>query len=437
MSVASQRNEPIIQQPARPKGERRRTPWPLLLVILALLAALVVVPFMLLRPKADVFTVRSFETAVVERGTLVEYVRGGGTLVPRHERSVLAPGAGVLADWLVAEGDDVVAGQLLGHVDSPELQRELADRQADLAQAERRRSELELEQAAAVREAASNLARLERAVTEAQTALDSARTLYALGAIPRKDVEAAEATVRSAGQAVDDARADESNAAARRELARSGAAADVERARGALELATSQVAASELRSPITGRVIELSAVVGDNVAARSVLVTIAGTDDLRVDAEFSESQARLLAVGQPANLRIAGVDYQGSVALVAQQAQQSAQAGGLVVRAALVFNEPPAGLRLGGSVTIEVETGRREDALYLPRGAYLTTGGERLAFVVDGEEARRVPVVFGLIDGNKVEVRSGLEAGERVITTSYEAYKEYVSVKLASEGELR
>ena len=192
MSIASQRNEPIIQQPARPKGERRRTPWPLLLVILALLAALVIVPFMLLRPKADVFTVRSFETAVVERGTLVEYVRGGGTLVPRHERSVLAPGAGVLVDWLIAEGDDVAAGQLLGHVDSPELQRGGADK------AQRRASELELEQAAAVREAASVLARLERTVSEARTALDSARTLYALGAIPRKDVEAAEAAGRSA-----------------------------------------------------------------------------------------------------------------------------------------------------------------------------------------------------------------------------------------------
>lgn len=436
MSVTSQRNEPIIQHPVRPKGERRRTPWLLLLVILALLAALVIVPFMLLRPKADVFTVRSFETAVVERGTLIEYVRGGGTLVPRHERSVLAPGAGVLADWLVAEGDDVVAGQLLGHVDSPDLQRELADKEADLAQAERRQSELALEHSAAVREAASAIARLERAVTEAQTALDSARMLYALGAIPRRDLEAAELALGSAELAVEDARADERNAAARRELARSGAAADVERARGALELATGQAAASELRSPIAGRVIELSAAVGDNVAARSVLVTIAGIDDLRVDAEFGEAQARLLAAGQPANLRIAGVDYPGSVALVAQQAQQSSQ-GGLVVRASLVFAAPPAGLRLGASVSVEVETGRMDDALYLPRGPYLTTGGEKMAFVVEGADARRVPVVFGLIDGNKVEVRSGLEAGERVITSSYEAYKEYASVKLASEGEVR
>jgi HlyD family secretion protein len=197
------------------------------------------------------------------------------------------------------------------------------------------------------------------------------------------------------------------------------------------------VGASELRSPLTGRVIEVPIAVGDSVTGRAVLITIAGTDDLRVDAEFSEAQARLLAVGQAASLRIAGVDYPGSVAVVAQQAHQSSALGGPAVRASLVFNDPPLGLRLGASVSIEVEIGRKDDALLLPRGAYLTTGGERLAYVVTGDEAERLTVVYGLIDGNKVEVRNGLTAGDRVITTSYEAFKEYASVKLASEGEIK
>lgn len=426
-----------MQAPIRPKGEKRRTPWPMLLVILALLAALVIVPFMLLRPEADVYTVRTYETAVVESGTLVEYVRGAGTLVPRHERSLLAPGAGVVADWLVAEGDEVSAGQLLGLVDAPELRREVVAKEADLEESERRQAELALSQAAAVRQAQSDMQRLERAVLDARNAYASARTLYDLGAIPRVELEAAEAALRTAEQAVADAQVEAGGAEAARALARESAAAALERAQSALELATGQVAAAELRAPITGRVIALAAAVGDSVAARSVLVTIAGTDDLQVDAEFSEAQARLLAVGQPANLRIAGVDYPGSVAVVAQQAHQSAALGGPAVRTSLLFNEAPEDMRLGASVSIEVEVGRREDALFLPRGAYLTTGGERLAYVVEGEEARRATVTYGLIDGNRIEVRSGLEVGDRVITSSYEAYREYASVKLASEGEIK
>jgi HlyD family secretion protein len=432
----SLRSESIVQESARPKGEKRRSPWSLLLVVLLVLAVLVIVPFMLLRPEADVFTVRSFETAVVESGTLVEYVRGGGTLVPRHERSLLAPGAGVLAVWLVAEGDEVLAGALLGHLDSPELQREVADREADLAQAERRVAELALEHGAAERAAASLLARLERELAAAEAEITSVRALFELGAAARSEVDAAEQAVLLAERALAGERVNQRDAEAGRELARTGAAAAVERAQEAVLLAQGQAGALELRSPITGRVIELFAAVGEGVAARAVLVTVAGTDDLRVDAEFSESQARLLAVGQPANLWVAGVDYAGSVAQVAQQAHSSS-GGGQVVRTSLVFDEPPAGLRLGASASVEVETGRKDDALYLPRGPYLTTGGERLAFVVEGSEARRETVVFGLVDGNRVEVRSGLEAGERVITSSYEAFKEYTSVKLAPEGEVR
>lgn len=437
LRVSSRSNEPIVQSTARPKGEKRRTPWRMLLVILVVLAALVIVPFLWLRPEPDVYTVRTYETAVVESGTMIEYVRGAGTLVPRHERSVLAPGAGVLSDWLVAEGDEVIQGQVLGFVDSPELQREVASREGDLAEAERRHSELALSQAAAVRQAESNLVRLEQVVVEARADLRSARTLYDLGAIPRVDLEAAESALQMAERAVEDAQIEEIDAEAGRRLARSGAVAAVERAHAAVELAAGQVAASELHAPITGRVIAIVSSVGDTVVARSVLISIAGTDDLRVDAEFSEAQARLLSVGQPANLRIAGMDYMGSVSTVAQQAHQSAALGGPAVRTSLVFEEAPNDLRLGASVSIEVEVGRREDAMTLPRGAYLTTGGERLAFVVEGDEARRATVVYGLIDGNKVEVRSGLEVGDRVITSSYEAYREYASVKLASEGEIR
>lgn len=432
------KHEPIVNAPARPRGEKRRSSWPLLLLVLAVLAALAVVPFWLLAPRPEVYTVRSFETATVEVGPLVEYVRGAGTLVPRLERSLLAPGTGLLADWLVAEGDEVDHGELLGLLDSPELLREVSDREAELAQAERRVAELELEGGVREREEANRLAGLERELDAAREGLAVTRALFELGAASRTELEAAEGSARLADRALTDGRADAQAARASRELALRGAAAAVERAHVAAAEARARAGSLELRAPIAGRVVELRAEPGESVTARSVLATVAATDDLRVEAEFSETQARLLAAGQPAALRVAGADYPGSVARVAQQTQapRSGQ-GGPVVPVALAFDEPPAGLRLGASVAVEVEVGRREDALYLPRGPYLTTGGERLAYVVDGGEARRVTVVFGLVDGNRVEVRSGLTAGQRVITSSYEAFKEHETVRLAPAGEAR
>jgi HlyD family secretion protein len=122
------------------------------------------------------------------------------------------------------------------------------------------------------------------------------------------------------------------------------------------------------------------------------------------------------------------------VTQVAAQAQ-AAEGGGATVPVVLNFDAVRPGLRIGASAGVEIVVGRREGA-YLPRGPYLTTGGERLAYVVSGDEALRQTVVFGLIDGDRVEVRDGLTAGQRVVTSSYEAFKDREAVRLAPEGEI-
>lgn len=429
-------HEPIVGASVRPKGERRRSPLPMLLMILAVLAVLVVVPFMLLRPRTEVFTVRTFETALVETGTIMEYVRSAGTLVPRIERAVLAPGAGVLVEWLVTEGDEVLAGDLLGRLESPDLLQAVASREAALAQAERRVAELTLQHGSAARDEAAAITRFERDLAAAREDAAMTRDLWELGAAARVDLTTAEAAVTLAEQALAAARTDHADTAAARQLAREGAAADLEQAQAAALLAREQAGATELRAPIAGRIIQLNVSEGENVSASANLAILASTSDLRVAASVGEAQVARLGVGQPALLRVAGTDYPGAVVQVGQQAQASSDQG-TTVSVTLEFDDPPAGLRLGASVAVEIEVGRRDDALYLPRGAYLTTGGERMAYVVGDGEAQRATVIYGLIDGNRVEVLDGLEPGQRIITSSYEAYREHATVRLAPEGEIR
>lgn len=83
--------EPIVQTRTRPKGEKRRRPWGLLAWVAGVLVVLTVVPFLILRPKVDTYTLRSYETAIVQSDTLIDYMRASGSVVPRLERSVLAP----------------------------------------------------------------------------------------------------------------------------------------------------------------------------------------------------------------------------------------------------------------------------------------------------------------------------------------------------------
>ncbi len=175
------KTEPIVQVRARPKGEKRRRPWGLLAWVAGVLVALTVVPFFLLRPKADTYTLRSYETAVVETGTLVDYVRGSGSVVPRLERTVLAPVEGTLAEWLVAEGDEVAEGAMLGTLTSKTLGQEVADADKEVQSAQLNLDKLRLEQESSSRTVSLELDHAQTALTQAEAELTTTQNFLTRG----------------------------------------------------------------------------------------------------------------------------------------------------------------------------------------------------------------------------------------------------------------
>ena len=193
----------------------------------------------------------------------------------------------------------------------------------------------------------------------------------------------------------------------------------------------------ELKAPVSGRVMKLAVGVGDAVPSQSLLATVASSEDVRVVVRLPETQAGRVSVGQPANLRVANTDHPGSVMQVSPNAESSPN--GPVVAVTLGFDTPPESIRIGAGASAAIEVDRREDALSLPRDAYLSTGGERFVYLIDsakGDTATRTNVVFGLVDGNTVEVKEGLEAGDKIVSSSYEAFKDKTSIKLVIEGEI-
>ena len=67
----------------------------------------------------------------------------------------------------------------------------------------------------------------------------------------------------------------------------------------------------------------------------------------------------------------------------------------------------------------------------------MSTGGERFVYLVNDDTAVRTNVTFGIVDGSNVEVREGLQAGDNIVSSSYEAFKEEAEIGLITEGEIR
>ena len=75
-------------------------------------------------------------------------------------------------------------------------------------------------------------------------------------------------------------------------------------------------------------------------------------------------------------------------------------------------------MRQNQRVTTELTLESVTDALTLPRGAFIDSGGGRVIYVVDGDTAERRSIRLGASSNGRVEVLEGLREGERVIISS-------------------
>ena len=91
----------------------------------------------------------------------------------------------------------------------------------------------------------------------------------------------------------------------------------------------------------------------------------------------------------------------------------------------LVFRgDRPENIRIGQTYYVNLELGRPEQAVLLPRGSFFQTTGGNWIYVLDkqGGRAYRRPIRIGRQNAQFYEVLDGLEPGEQVIISGYEAY---------------
>jgi HlyD family secretion protein len=97
-------------------------------------------------------------------------------------------------------------------------------------------------------------------------------------------------------------------------------------------------------------------------------------------------------------------------------------------RAELTFDGPtPATLRRGQAIDIRVTLGDTRPALTAPNGAWLEGSGGAYAFVMagGGRRATRRTITIGRRNPEQVEITSGLQAGERIVTSSYAGFDKF------------
>ncbi|TQF15502.1 efflux RND transporter periplasmic adaptor subunit [Myxococcus llanfairpwllgwyngyllgogerychwyrndrobwllllantysiliogogogochensis] len=309
---------------------------------------------------------------------------------------------GRLATIQVALGQKVKKGEVLGHLESPELGQARADY---------------LSAATKARVAEQNFRR--------------EKELLAKGITSERDMREAESTFVTAEA--------ERNAADGRLHALGLSDGEISTLRGNEHYSSRFPAIS----PLTGTVVEISGTVGQAVEAATSLFTVADLTELWVQLDLTESQLPQVHAGQPVEITVqarAGQRFTGRVDYIGDVVDEKTR----TIPVRVVVSNTEGALKPGMFAQAEIATtsGATRDSgsasptrIVVPREAVQKVGEEQVVFVPAGENRfRPVEVQTGASSAQDVEILSGLQPGTSFVTQGAFILKSELSKESMGEG---
>ena len=182
-----------------------------------------------------------------------------------------------------------------------------------------------------------------------------------------------------------------------------------------------------VRAPIKGQLTALRAEIGQSISQGQNLGQIDVVDSFKVRASIDEHYIARVNPGQTGEFTFAGETYRLVIKTVYPQV-----ANGRFEVDMHFIGEIPKTIRRGQTLQIRLELGELSNALTVERGGFYQTTGGQWIFVIDesGDFAVRRDIKLGRQNSQVFEVLEGLKEGEKVITSSYENYKDIEKIVL-------
>lgn len=177
----------------------------------------------------------------------------------------------------------------------------------------------------------------------------------------------------------------------------------------------------EVRSNIDGELGLLDVELGQNIQAGQNIGQINDLSDFKIETKIDEHYIDRVRTGLTATITRDGKQYQLRVRKVYPEVRNGS------FRTDFVFEGTrPEQMRSGQTYYIELALGKSSQATLIPRGTFFQTTGGNWIFVLDrsNKKAYRRNISIARQNPQYYEVTEGLEPGERVITSGYEAFKD-------------
>jgi HlyD family secretion protein len=361
----------------------------------------------------------------VQRGPLLRQVRGSGTLVPEDIRWIPAATSGRVEQIIVKAGTEVMADTVILELSNPTLQQELQDAEFRVRSAEAtttnlqvqlETSHLQQEASTATIEADYKKASLQAEINTQLADKQLVSTLVLTQSKLDKELLAARYDIAKR-QLAKDSESMTARLAAQQ--------SDLEQTRALLRLKQRQVDDLHVRAGLAGVLQVVPVEVGQQVAPGTNLARVANPARLKAELKIAETQAKDIRIGQTVSIDTRNGLVDGKV----QRIDPAVVNGTVTVDVTLEGSLN--GARPDQTVDGTIELERLADVLFVGRPAL---GQEQSAvglFKLDPDgSASRIQAKIGRMSVDKVELVSGLAAGDQVILSDMSAWDAYDRVRL-------
>jgi RND family efflux transporter MFP subunit len=209
------------------------------------------------------------------------------------------------------------------------------------------------------------------------------------------------------------------------------AKAEYESQKAAYDLAKLELDYASIRAPINGVVSQRMIKVGNMVLANTPTFRITDFDPLLAVLHVPEKEMSKLRVGQPATLAVdavPGVEFSGRIERISPVVDPSTG----TIKVTIEVHDPSQRLKSGMFGRINIVYDVHTNTLLVPKDAVLAEDAESAVFVVKDNIAYKRVVKTGYANGARIEILSGIQLGDTIITTGQGSLKDSSKVEMIS-----
>ncbi|MEM6496572.1 MAG: efflux RND transporter periplasmic adaptor subunit [Pseudomonadota bacterium] len=316
-----------------------------------------------------------------------------GQLVATRRADIATRTAGVINEVTFEVGDRIARGQSLVQLDS---------------------SRIEIEKEAA-----------KASLEVAKAGLDVADAKVKLAEIAFKRQDGLKSSTAFSRSRYDDLK----QAAVQARSERAQAEAQMHSARSNLNRAEYDLKHSKIKAPFDGVVIARQAQPGQYMSPGGTVATLLDVTNLEIEADVPSNMARGLKVGDALTAVLEGGARQ-TVTVRSTIPVQNVSTRTRPIRFTAKLDKLKAGhIAIGSSVTLQIPVSAPRTVVSVPKDALLQGGGGWIVYVVKDNKAMPRPVKIGQAVQDRIEVKSGVAAGDKVVIRGNERLRPGQSVR--------